>query len=236
MVQIVHKFVNLKMLDSILNISLKYPAILIGSLMPLIPLFFAVYRRKYLSKSTQALFFFLFFFIATDIPLWITSVYKINNLLYSYSRDALILILLGSIYLIGLKSKAIKFVLILTLSIMSLVFSLQLLSLVPKGEYIWINRLFLGGISLAYFFRLLQNPIIKDILNFPFFWFNSGVLFYCLSTLMITFFFKFTIISSNNHFDYLKFIIILEYLSIVMFLFFAYSFWTLKKNFFLKNR
>jgi len=224
------------MLDSILNIALKYPAILIGSLMPLIPLFFAVYRRKYLNKSTQALFFFLIFFISTDIPLWLTSVYKINNLLYSYSRDALILILLGSIYLIGLKSKTEKLLLLVVLSIMGIVFSFQLFSIIPKGEYIWINRLLLGGISLAYFFKLLQNPIIKDILNFPFFWFNSGILFYCLSTLMITFFFKFTIISSNNQFHYFRFIMILEYLSIIMFLFFAYGFWTLKKNFVLKKR
>jgi hypothetical protein len=231
------KYVYLNiMIEDFFKIVNKFPYVFFGSLVPVLAFSIAIFRKKYFTKSTQALFYFVLFFILSDIPLWVTTIYKLNNLLYGFSRDSVNLILLASIYSIGLKNKTEKKALFSAILIMVLAFVLQLVKIIPIGEYLWISKMLLGGISIYYFFKLLQNPVIQDILNFPFFWFNSGVLFYCLSTLMITFFYKFTTYVKIELTLYFKFIMILEYLSVVMFLFFAYSFWTSKKNIELKKR
>ncbi|MCP9770937.1 hypothetical protein EGI22_23785 [Lacihabitans sp. LS3-19] len=218
------------MFESIFKLAFKHPFIALGSLLPLLPFFVALYRRQYFTKSSKWLFIFLIFFMLSDIPLWITAAYKINNLYYSYTRDSSIFIFLASIYLVGLKSIKDRTYLNIAIFLMVMVLVIQLLKITEIGSILWINRLILGGISLFYFFRLLQNPIIKDILRFPFFWFNSGILFYCLSTVMITFFYKFTIKAGNQPESYMFFTMILEYLSVSMFVIFAIGFWNLKNN------
>ena len=218
------------MFELILKLAQKYPSVAIGSLLPLLPFCIAVFRWRYFTRSSRGIFLFLVFFILSDIPLWITAAQRIHNLYYSYTRDSTILIFLASIYLIGLKSLKDRTYLSIAIFLMIMVLVVQLLKITEIGSILWINRLILGGISLFYFFRLLQNPIIKDILRFPFFWFNSGILFYCLSTVMITFFYEFTIKAGNERTSAMLFTNILECLSVSIFVLFAIGFWNLKNN------
>jgi hypothetical protein len=215
-------------LERIVLMASNHPFVAIGSLFPIIPLVVGWRFRKYFTSSSKAIFIFILVFILTDIPIWITAAYRINNLFYLYLRDLLLLFSLFFLYLIGLKDKKVRLLLWSVISLMIFTILVQILTFADAAEFNWINRMILAGISLSYFFRLLQNPVIKDILIFPFFWFNSGILLNCLSTLMIYMAFNFSLKpGSKNQF---VFTYISEIAFVVMFLFFAIGFWVLKKN------
>lgn len=219
-----------QILEEIIRIGTTYPEYAVGSLMPILPLFIGLHRRKYATKSSNIFFGFIVFFICTDIPAWITTALDINNLLYNDTRLFAINIFLLLVYFIGIKRKSDKIVLFSFLAVMSTSLVLQLFGLIEKGKYNWINVFLLGSISVWYFVRLIDYPKIRDLLIYPFFWFNTGILFYCFSTLLIYFFFQFSITPDINHKTYFLFRSILEYLTSVMFVFFAVGFWNLKNN------
>ncbi|MCP9755397.1 hypothetical protein EGI26_09555 [Lacihabitans sp. CCS-44] len=225
-----------QIINETIRIGTTYPEYVVGSLMPLLPLAVGIYRLKYTSKSSKFLLFFIIFFILSDVPMWITAALKINNLLYGHTRHFLICIFLLLTYFIGRKKKNDKKILLSFLSIMIIVMFLEFFGIIENGQHKWLIGLLLGSVSVWYFVRLLDYPKIKDILSYPFFWFNSGILFYCFSTILIFFFFKFTIkvdVYKPTHFLFHKF---LEYLTSVMFVLFAIGFWNLKKNAQIKNK
>lgn len=219
-----------QILDEIIRIGTKYPEYAVGSLIPFLPLFLGIVTRKHATRSSSLIFWFILFFIVSDLPLWITTALKINNLLYSYTKMYAVNIFLLMIYFIGLKLKADKIVLYSFLLVMVLGLVLQLFGFIEKGKYNWLNVLLLGSVAVWYFVRLIDYPKIRDLLVYPFFWFNTGILFYCFSTLLIYFFFQFSITSDIKGPTYFLFRSILEYLTSVMFVLFAVGFLNLKKN------
>ena len=226
----------IKIIERIIEIGTNYPEYAVGSLVPFLPLIIGFYRLKYSSKSSKFILYFVIFFIVSDIPLWITTAMKIHNLLYGYTRDFMVEVILLLVYFIGLKTKIDKTILSCYLIIMLLGVFLQLFDVIGGGQYIWLYGFLLGSVSVWYFVRLLDYPKIRDIIVYPFFWFNSGILFYCFSTLLIYFFFQFTVTSDIKSKPYFLFNGILEYLTSVMFLLFAVGFWNLKKNAQIKSK
>jgi hypothetical protein len=219
-----------QILDEIIRIGTTYPEYAIGSLIPILPLSIGIITRKYATKSSRLILYFVIFFIITDIPTWITTALDINNLLYNDTKIYSINIFLLSVYFLGIKRSSDRIVLLSFLSIMCGGLVFQLFGIIEKGKYNWINVLLLGSIAVWYFVRLIDYPKIKDLLIYPFFWFNTGILFYCFSTLLIYFFFQFSITPDIKSHTYFLFRSILEYLTSVMFVLFAVGFWNLKKN------
>jgi hypothetical protein len=219
-----------QILDEIVRISTKYPEYAVGSLIPILPLVVGIFTKKYATKSSKLIFWFIVFFIVTDIPTWITTALGINNLLYSYTKTFAMNIFLLLVYFIGVKRKSDLAILYTYLTIMSLALVLQLFGVIEQGKHNWLNVLLLGSISVWYFVRLIDYPKIRDLLVYPFFWFNTGILFYCFSTLLIYFFFQFSITSDIKSQTFFLFRSILEYLTSVMFVLFAIGFWNLKRN------
>lgn len=219
-----------QIIEEIIRIGSNYPEYALGSLIPILPLLIGIYTNKYATKSSKLLFWFIIFFIITDIPSWITTALDINNTIYNYTKTYAVNIFLLSIYFVGVKLKSDKMVLFSFLAIMIIVLVLQLFGIIEPGKYNWINMLLLGSIAVWYFVRLVDYPKIRDLLVYPFFWFNTGILFYCFSTLLIYFFFNFSITSDIKSPTYFMFKSILEYLTSVMFVLFAVGFWNLKKN------
>lgn len=216
--------------DEIIRIGTKYPEYAVGSLIPFFSLFMGIFTRQYRTRSSMWILWFIILFIVTDFPLWVTAAMKIHNLMYKHTRQFGISIFLFLIYFIKVKHKIDKFILIVFLGIMLIGMIIQLASIIPKGQYQWINGFLLGSVSVWYFVRLLEFPKIRDILSYPFFWFNSGILFYCFSTLLIYFFFQFTVDSDIKGRTYFMFHTFLEYLTSIMFIFFAIGFLNLKRN------
>ena len=225
-----------QIIDEIIRIGTTYPEYAVGSLVPLIPLTVGIFTKKYSTKSSKIIFYFVVFFILADIPTWITTALDINNLLYNDTKLYAINIILLSVYFVGVKRKFDKILLYSYLIIMITGLILQLFGFIEKGKYNWINILLLGSISVWYFVRLIDYPKIRDLLIYPFFWFNTGILFYCFSTLLIFFFFQFSITPDIKSQTYFLFRSILEYLTSVMFVLFAVGFWNLKKNVLNKNK
>lgn len=219
-----------QIIEEIIRIGSTYPEYALGSLIPILPLLIGIYTNKYATKSSKLLFWFIIFFIITDIPSWITTALDINNTIYNYTKTYAVNIFLLTIYFVGVKLKSDKMVLFSFLAIMIIVLVLQLFGIIEPGKYNWINMLLLGSIAVWYFVRLVDYPKIRDLLVYPFFWFNTGILFYCFSTLLIYFFFNFSITSDIKSPTYFMFKSILEYLTSVMFVLFAVGFWNLKKN------
>jgi len=219
-----------QIIEEIIRIGSTYPEYALGSLIPILPLLIGIYTNKYATKSSKLLFWFIIFFIITDIPSWITTALDINNTIYNYTKTYAVNIFLLTIYFVGVKLKSDKMVLFSFLAIMIIVLVLQLFGIIEPGKYNWINMLLLGSIAVLYFVRLVDYPKIRDLLVYPFFWFNTGILFYCFSTLLIYFFFNFSITSDIKSPTYFMFKSILEYLTSVMFVLFAVGFWNLKKN------
>lgn len=219
-----------QILDEIIRISTKYPEYAVGSLIPILPLVVGIFTKKYATKSSKLIFWFIVFFILTDIPTWITTAMDINNLLYNDTKIYSINIFLLTVYFLGIKRGSDRIVLFSFLSIMGIGLVLQLFGIIEKGKYNWINVLLLGSVAVWYFVRLIDYPKIRDLLVYPFFWFNSGILFYCFSTLLIFFFFQYSITSDIKNQTFFLFRSILEYLTSVMFVLFAIGFWNLKKN------
>ena len=225
-----------QIIDEIIRIGTTYPEYAVGSLVPLIPLTVGIFTKKYSTKSSKIIFYFVVFFILADIPTWITTALDINNLLYNDTKIYAINIILLSVYFVGVKRKFDKILLYSYLTIMITGLILQLFGFIEKGKYNWINILLLGSISVWYFVRLIDFPKIRDLLIYPFFWFNTGILFYCFSTLLIFFFFQFSITPDIKSKTYFLFRSLLEYLTSVMFVLFAVGFWNLKKNALNKNK
>lgn len=219
-----------QIIEEIIRIGTTYPEYAVGSLIPLLPLTIGILTKKYATKSSNIIFYFIIFFILTDIPTWITTALDINNLLYNDTKIFSINIILLSVYFVGVKYKSDKILLYSYLVIMSVGLILQLFSFIEKGKYNWVNVLLLGSVAVWYFVRLIDYPKIRDLLVYPFFWFNTGILFYCFSTLLIYFFFQFSITPDIKSQTYFLFRSILEYLTSVMFVLFAIGFWNLKKN------
>jgi hypothetical protein len=214
------------MFQRILKIAIENPPIFLASFLPIVVLFLALYRIKYLTRSTKYISLFLILFIVTDLPLWITSGLQLNNLAYYFSRDTFISIFLASTFFIG--NKIDKIPLLIIIGIMVTILFLQWFGGVGYGEYLWINRILLAGIVIFYFFRLLQTPKVKDIIVFPFFWISSGILFYNLGTFIIYFFFRYSIKSNTEREKY--FANLSDLALIVLFLLFGVAFFVLKKN------
>jgi hypothetical protein len=216
--------------DEIIRLGITYPEYVMGSLIPFLPLVVGVYQKKYASKSSNFIFCFIVFFIISDIPIWITTALKIHNSILVYTRAFSINIFLLLVYFIRINRKSDKKILTVYLLIMTTGLLLQLFGIIKKGQYTWVNGLLLGSVAVWYFVRLLEYPKVKDIIVYPFFWFNSGILFYCFSTLLIFFFFQYSINSDIKSESYFLFKSILEYLTSVMFVLFAVGFWNLKRN------
>ena len=225
-----------QILDEIIRISTKYPEYVVGSLIPILPLLAGIFTKKYATKSSKLIFWFIVYFIVTDIPIWVTTALDINNLLFSYTRTFIMNIFLLLVYFIGVKRKSDKGILYSYLAIMGIALVLQLFGVIEKGKHNWLNVFLLGSVSVWYFVRLIDYPKIRDLLGYPFFWFNSGILFYCFSTLLIFFFFQYSITSDIKNQTFFLFRSILEYLTSVMFVLFAIGFWNLKKNAQIKNK
>lgn len=219
-----------EIVNEIIRIGTTYPEYAVGSLVPFLPLILGIITWKHSSKSSRIIFWFVVFFILTDIPTWITTALDINNLLYNDTKIFAVNIFLLTIYFVGLKRKSDRVILYSYLIIMSLALVLQLFGVIEKGKFNWINVLLLGSVAVWYFVRLIDYPKIRDLLIYPFFWFNTGILFYCFSTLLIYFFFQFSITSDIKGPTYFLFRSILEYLTSVMFVLFAVGFLNLKKN------
>lgn len=219
-----------EIVNEIIRIGTTYPEYAVGSLVPFLPLILGIITWKHSSKSSRIIFWFVVFFILTDIPTWITTALDINNLLYNDTKIFAVNIFLLTIYFVGLKRKSDRVILYSYLIIMSLALVLQLFGVIEKGKFNWINVLLLGSVAVWYFVRLIDYPKIRDLLVYPFFWFNTGILFYCFSTLLIYFFFQFSITSDIKGPTYFLFRSILEYLTSVMFVLFAVGFLNLKKN------
>ncbi len=225
-----------QILEEIIRIGTKYPEYAVGSLIPILPLSIGIFMKEYASKSSKIIFAFIIFFILTDIPTWITTALDINNVLYNDTKIFLVNIILLQVYLVGIKRRTDKVILYSFLGIMSILLVLQLFRIIETGTYNWINVLLLGSVAVWYFVRLIDYPKIRDLLIYPFFWFNTGILFYCFSTLLIYFFFNFSITSDIKSSTFFMFRRILEYLTSVMFVLFAVGFWNLKKNALNKNK
>ena len=221
----------ISLLERIIEIGINYPEYAVGSLMPFLPLFIGFYRKKYSTKSSNFILYFIVFFIVSDIPLWITTGFGVHNLLYGHSRDFMICIFLLLVFFIGVKKKSDIWVLCSFLTVMVLGLVLQFMRIIEMGQYTWLSGLLLGSIAIWYFMRLLDYPKIRDIVIYPFFWFNSGIIFYCFSTLLIYFFFQFTVTADIKSKTYFLFNSILEYLTSMMFVFFAIGYWNLKRNY-----
>lgn len=219
-----------QIIDETIRLGTTYPEYVVGSLMPFLPLVVGVYRKRYASKSSDFIFWFLLFFIISDIPIWITTALKIHNSIIVYTRAFSINIFLLLVYFIRIDRNSDKKILITYLLVMTAGLLLQLFGVIKNGQYTWINGLLLGSVAVWYFVRLLEYPKVKDIIVYPFFWFNSGILFYCFSTLLIFFFFQYSVNSDIKSESYFLFKSILEYLTSVMFVLFAIGFWNLKKN------
>ena len=219
-----------EIVNEIIRIGTTYPEYAVGSLVPFLPLILGIITWKHSSKSSRIIFWFVVFFILTDIPTWITTALDINNLLYNDTKIFAVNIFLLTISFFGLKRKSDRVILYSYLIIMSLALVLQLFGVIEKGKFNWINVLLLGSVAVWYFVRLIDYPKIRDLLVYPFFWFNTGILFYCFSTLLIYFFFQFSITSDIKGPTYFLFRSILEYLTSVMFVLFAVGFLNLKKN------
>jgi hypothetical protein len=218
------------MFDAFFAIMKNNPLVTLGSFSPFLAIFLAIYNWKFLSKASKFIFIFLVFYVITDIPLWITAALKIHNIFYSYLRDTLIIIFLAIIYTIRLKEKNKKILLYFLIALMVINFVFQLLVNEKSGDVLWISRLLLIFVSFGYFFNLIVDLKIKNILTYPFFWFNSGIIIFSLSSLLITFFHKFTVNINAKMDSYYLFSSILECISISLFLFFAIGFWVSRKN------
>lgn len=225
-----------QIIEEIIRIGKTYPEYAVGSLIPILPLTVGIITRKYATKSSKIIFCFIIFFIVTDIPTWITTALDINNLLYNDTKIFSVNIILLSVYFVGVKRKSDKVVLYSYLVLMFTGLILQLFGFIEKGKYNWINILLLGSVAVWYFVRLIDYPKIRDLLVYPFFWFNTGILFYCFSTLLIYFFFQFSITPDIKNQTYFLFRSLLEYLTSVMFVLFAIGFWNLKKNAQINNK
>jgi cell division protein FtsW (lipid II flippase) len=219
-----------EIIHEIVRIGTSYPEYAVGSLVPFLPLIIGFITWKFSTKSSRTIFWFTVFFILTDIPTWVTTALDINNLLYNDTKIFAVNIFLLALYFIGLKRKSDKKILTGYLGIMVLGLILQLFGVIEKGKHNWINVLLLGSVAVWYFVRLIDYPKIRDLLSYPFFWFNTGILFYCFSTLLIYFFFQFSITPDIKGPTYFLFRSILEYLTSVMFVLFAIGFLNLKKN------
>ncbi len=218
------------MWQNIFRMSVKFPLIAMGSLIPVITLLIGIYRWKFLSRSSKYVFYFVLFFFLSDIPLWITAGLKIHNYKYYYIRDSLNLLIIGLIYLVGLKVKIRRLLVYFCVFLLVLVTSFQIFPDFSSGNYMWISRFVLVVLSLGYFSVLLSDLKVKDILFFPFFWFNAGVLMYSTSTLMVTFFYKFTFSYKIKNTFSLIFINMLEFMAIMFFVLIGIAFWVSKKN------
>jgi hypothetical protein len=218
------------MFDAFFAIMKNNPLVTLGSFSPFLAFFLAIYNWKFLSKASKFIFCFLIFYVLTDIPLWVSAALKINNVFYSYLRDTLIIIFLASVYTIRLKNKNKKHLLYLLIALMVINFFFQILVNEKSGDVLWVSRLLLIFISFGYFFNLILDLKIKNILTYPFFWFNSGIIIFSLSSLLITFFHKFTVNINAEMESYILFTNILECIGISLFLFFAIGFWVSRKN------
>lgn len=220
------------MLEKILKIAISHPIVAIGSLSPLVPIILSFYYKKYFGKALKAITLFCVVFVLTDIPLWVTAGLKMSNIVYYSFRDSLIFALLVLVYAIGLrKNKFRQSIYWLTFSVMIVLMFCQFMPHALAANLLWISRLLTAFIAISYFYVLLADLKVNDILFFPFFWFNSGVLIYAISSIFISLFNHLTIGMDSAENDFRLFTNILELLNISLFLFISIAFVVSKRNF-----
>ncbi|AWW00095.1 hypothetical protein [Arcticibacterium luteifluviistationis] len=173
----------------------KYPSSVFESACILIPLFLGIARWQRLTPEIKLMWGYTAILALTDIPLWWTALHGINN--YKWVNIQEILIAGWLFYVLykmlnGLSLKALRIIYLLFAIIILFDFDFVNYS----GKIFSYNRLLFIGLSFMFFYELLEKLEVKNLLQYPKFWFFTGLLISSLGTL---FMFVFTEYTSHTH-------------------------------------
>ncbi len=183
------------------------------SLSILPPLFIAMWRYKSMEKYGKILHGYLWIsLIIYEIAMWYTSLNSIHNHFLLNIYIPLEFILISYIYWLLLETKSYKTT-ILVVASLTLVF--QILSNITYWDSFnrfnstanVIPNLGIMLFVIMYFYELLKNGEMVNLLTFPLFWISAGILLYVSVNLFLFIFGEFVLFNNSSEISKLWIII-----------------------------
>lgn len=210
------------MLDYFFQYISKYPTTVFESACILIPLFIGIFKWHRLTQEFRLIWGYTIIIAIIDIPLWYTALRNINNYALINLQEILIAgwlfyVIYRMLDVLSLKSLGILYAVFLAV----IFFDFNWLTY--SGKIFSFNRIIFIGLSFMFFYELLEKLEVKNLLQYPRFWFFTGLLISSLGTLFMFVFTEYTSYSSKHFllFSYLKDLfkyILVTSLSIALFL------------------
>ena len=149
----------------------------------IIPIFIGFRNREFLTNEIKPIWFYLILALFVQVYSVITSYYKIQNLWLSYFYLPLELGLIATAYINTISNRVIRRIIKTVLYILYPLFvgTVALMYQNATKTYTVIRlaeiSLFLF-MALSYFYQMMQEVKVNQPEKQPFFWINTGVLFY----------------------------------------------------------
>lgn len=178
-----------------MNISFELVASYIGPISSALAIGFFLFRIKTLDLPAKVLFCLTILSFLTDCITSVLAGYKMNNLMVMHVYTVLELFFYCFFYSLLFKSTSSKYYL-LVLSLVLLAAELVDAFYISKLSRInsiasYCEALAFMVVSLLFFYSMIKNLPQKNILNYPLFWFNSGILIYFSGNLFLYLFISF---------------------------------------------
>jgi hypothetical protein len=182
----------------------RHPYTVFESICVFIPFYIGFFRRAKLNYDFRCLLFYPALLFFTDIPLWLTAINGMNNRRGSNLQE-----ILCSAFLFFVLYKMIarfsKKQLCLALTGLVFISVLNFDFFDFSGLMFTYVRAIYIVLSFVFFFELLENMEIDNLLTYGKFWFFAGLFLSSLGTILIYYFTRYT---SYYEVDYLTFTVL----------------------------
>ncbi|MGR3810783.1 hypothetical protein [Jiulongibacter sp. NS-SX5] len=216
------------MFDRFIELAGKYPILIPESFCVLVPFFVGLIRWKHFYVYLKVIWLVFLAYALTDLVIWEKALRRENNYFWINLQEIIIawLLIISFNFLKENPPKKIVYGL-LAISAIAAFFDFNF------SEYSsWIkvvHRVMFIGLCFHFFFKLLEELKVSNILRYPAFWINSGLMLMACGTALIFVFEEITISYSSANDTVYEYYTLLNFsLKIIFTLLAAYGFWVSK--------
>ncbi len=219
------------MIEKIIYLGTHYPIMAFATLLPFFILLAISFSKISLDSSMKIIHIYVILFFLSDIPLWITTGLKINNVIYNHVREVLLSMYLIGIYYFIINSKLKQRYIIGTEVFLAVLGVASLFYKPYPSSLIFIYKIAMIPVVFLHFHSIISELRITKLLNYPFFWISSGVLIFSCGSLLVTLFYRYTIGAFHDAETFKLYSQFLDFMVVIMFIFIGVGFLNANKKY-----
>ncbi|WP_304233544.1 hypothetical protein [Jiulongibacter sediminis] len=209
----------------------RYPLSPFESFCVLLPLIIGLLRWEYFYRYLKIIWLVCLVYLLLDIPLWHGALLKQNNYYWANIQEiAVSWILILSFLWLKERPPVLLIVVCMIFSTVTAIYNFKFDTFSSWTKV--IHRVIYIGLSFYFYFRVLNDLKVKNILHYPAFWIVSGMMLMACGTTLIFIFEEITVSYSNAADDVFFFYSnLIDVLKIIFTIMIGIGFWVSKYRF-----